>query len=954
MATPLLTTKLYVPPVRPERVSRPRLIERLNAGLRAACKLTLVSAPAGFGKTTLVTEWLSGAERPFTWLSLDESDNDPTRFLTYFVAALQRVDPDIGQSAEAILQTPQPPPPEALLTSLINDIAAMPDPFILVLDDYHLITAPPIHAAITFLLDHLPSNLHFVIATRGDPPLPVARLRGRGQLTELRQTDLRFTSGEAAEFLNQVVGLTLSADDVAALAFRTEGWIAGLQMAALAMESRVVQGQDLSGFVAAFAGSQHYILDYLIEEVCQRQTESVQSFLLQTSILDRMSGPLCDAVIGVPLLSGEGQRVGSSQAMLEKLEHANLFVLPLDDHQCWYRYHRLFSDLLRHRLQHTQPDLAPTLHLRASEWHEAAAATDSGLSTGGPSTGGPSTGGLSTGGLTAGALMAGAIEHAAAAQDYERAARLIEQAAQPTLAHSEIATLLRWLDLLPSEAVRARPRLRVYQAMALLLSGHSADGVETILHEAERTDSSSAIAGEATALRALTAAYQGDAPRATQLARRALELLPEDNILLRAFAIGSLGLSYLWSENLDAAVRTFEEGARIGEKTGNVMFAVLALRRVGRLRMAQGRLHEAKAMFDRALEMAVDRRGRRLPIAGLVLIGLGYLAREWNDLETAARYLTDGIELTRGTSAAMTIGAHLALARVKQTQGDIAGAWEVMRKAEQLAAQTEATGLDDLGVAMSQAMLYIDQGDLAQAVVWAKSRGLDKPVDSLIEQASEESPRGLIRRYEIPTLAKLMLAQNRPGDALALLDLLLPRLEREGRFEVVIQIQILRALAFLAAGDSAQALAALEHAVTLAEPSGYIRLFVDEGDPLRLLMADFRSWIGKQSRGQAPKLVEYADRLLMAFPTSVSTASASTVSSQSEIRNPKSEMVEPLTEREMEVLRLLAAELSNPEIAERLYLTVNTVRSHVKSIYGKLNVHGRWEAVQRAKELGLL
>jgi len=520
MIAPLLTTKLYIPPARPGLVPRPRLIDRLNAGLRAACKLTFVSAPPGFGKTTLLSAWIRDyAPRPrVAWLSLDESDNDPARFLAYVIAALETIDESIGKSLVDALQSPRPPATEELVTALINEIGSVPDALVLILDDYHLVTAQPIHDTVAFLLDHLPSNLHLVIATRADPPLPLPRLRARGQLTELRQNDLRFTPDEAAQFLKQVIQIELSADHVAALTFRTEGWIAGLQMATLAMQAWAsMPGQEnLSSFVAAFTGSQHYILDYLMEEVFQRQPARVQSFLLQTSILDRMSGPLCDAVIDIPLLPGEGQGVGSSQAMLEKLEHANLFVLPLDDHQCWYRYHRLFADLLRHRLQHTQPDLAPTLHLRASEWHEAAAATD-------------------------GSLMAGAIEHATAAQDYARSARLIEQAAQSTLAHSEIATLLRWLDLLPSEAVRARPRLRVYQAMALLLSGHSADGVETILREAEQTDSSSAIAGEATALRALTAAYQGDAPRAAQLARRALELLPEDNILLRAFAIGSLG-----------------------------------------------------------------------------------------------------------------------------------------------------------------------------------------------------------------------------------------------------------------------------------------------------------------------------------------------------------------------------------------------------------------------------
>ena len=924
MPLSLLATKLYIPPVRAELVPRLRLIERLNEGLTR--KLTLVSAPAGFGKTTLLNEWITNLKSQISnfkvaWLSLDESDNDLARFLAYVIAALQTVAKDVGQALPDALPSSQPPAWGEFVIELINQINDVPDHLILVLDDYHHINAQPIHDTVAFLLDHLPANLHLVVATRADPPLPIPRLRGRGLLNELRLNDLRFTLDETATFLESVIGLKLTTKDIATLNARTEGWVAGLQMAAASMQGQ----RDIPGFIQALTGSNRYILDYLIEEVLQRQPEPIQAFLLQTSILDRLCGSLCDAVIRPSVTLPT-----TSQTILESLEHTNLFIVPLDDHFEWYRYHRLFADLLNLRLHQSEPELVPVLHCRASAWYEQHGLTED------------------------------AIEHAACAQDYERAARLIEQAAPPTLARSEIATLLRWLDLLPGEAARARPRLRLYQAMALLLSGQSPDVVETILREAESAevggaDASGAITGEATALRALAAAYQGDAPRAVQLARRALELLPEDNLLLRGFAIGSLGLSYLWAEDLDAAVRTFEEGARIGEKVGNVMFAVIALRRVGRLRMAQGRLHEAKAVFDHALELAVDRHGRRLPIAGLVLTGLGYLAREWNDLEAAARYLTEGIELAQGTSAAMTIGAHFALARVRQAQGDPAGAREALHKAAQLAAQTEATGLDDLGVAMNQALLCLGQGDLGPALVWARSRGLDQPVDALVRQASEESAGGLIRRYEIPALAKLLLAQQRPRDALALLDLILPRVEREGRFEIVIQIEALRALAFQAAGHPAQALKTLERALALAEPSGYIRLFVDEGEPLKLLIArmltseDFRLMLEKRTRGESQKLIEYTNKLLAAFPKL-----APVTPPQSEINNLQSAMVEPLSEREVEVLRLLAAGLSNPEIAERLCLTVNTIRSHVKSIYGKLNVHSRYEATVKAQDLRLL
>lgn len=922
MAAPLLATKLYIPPVRPDLVSRPRLIERLNAGLRGACKLALISSPPGFGKTTLLGEWIHAAKTDpasplrFAWVSMGEDDNDLARCVAYWVAALQTVDAGIGASVQDLIQAPRTPL-ESILTGLINDVAAVHANAVLVLDDYHVITARPVHDAVEFLLDHMPPNLRLVIATRADPPLSVARLRARGQLVELRQADLRFTPDEAAAFLGRTMDLKLEAGDIAALASRTEGWIAGLQMAALAMLDR----SDPSGFVAALTGSQRYILDYLIEEVFQKQAQAVQSFLLQTSILDRMCGPLCDAVV---------ERVDDSpcsgQEMLARLERANLFIFPLDDHQRWYRYHRLFADLLQARLQQqTGAQTVASLHHRASAWYEENGLQDE------------------------------AIEHALAAQDFERAARLIERAAEATLMRSQVATLSAWVKLLPDSALHARPRLRFYQAAALLLSGGSSDAMEAILRDAEQADSGGAITGQAAALRALAAAYQGDAPRVATLARQALELLPQDDLFMRAFAIASLGVSYLWGQDLETAIRTFEEGARIGEKTGNVLFTVLTLRRVGRLRMAQARLHEAKALFDRALELAVDRQGRPLPIAGMVLAGLGYLSYEWNDLAAAGRYLAEGIELARGTSATLTVGAHLVLARVRQAQGDMAGAREALKQAERLAARTETVAVDDMGVAMSQAAFWIALGELGPAMAWAGARGLDKPVDALVREAGEDSPGGVMRRYEIAVLARLMLAQNRAREALQLLDAALLKMEREGRSEMVIGLEILRARAFQALDDPARSFAALERALTLAEPSGYIRTFVDEGEPLGRLIASFRSRIEKQSRGPYEKqheytgLCEYTGRILAAF-----SPPATSVSSPSAIQDRKSETPGLLSAREMSVLRLLPSELSTAEMADELVVSVNTLRTHLKSIYDKLGAHSRYEAIARAKELGLL
>jgi len=923
LATPLLKTKLYIPPVRPDLVSRPRLIERLNAGPlgqsgRFARKLTLISAPAGFGKTTLLSEWAHHSETrffgknlvsrprpPVAWLSLDEGDDDPARFLAYFVTALQTLALPVPSVAEKIgagtlsaLQSPHPPPMESVLTTLINEIAAVPSPFVLVLDDYHLITAQPIHDGLTFLLDHLPPQMHLIIATRADPPLPIARLRGRGQLTELRLTDLRFTPDEAAAFLNQAMGLGLAADDVAALASRTEGWIAGLQMAAASMQGR----EDVAGFIRAFTGSDRYILDYLVEEVLQRQPNSVQSFLLQTAILDRLTGRLCDAVwnkLATCPTADDGQ------AMLEMLERANLFILPLDNERRWYRYHRLFADLLRQRLQRTQPDLVPTLHRRASEWY-------------------------GQNGLTA-----EAIDHALAAGDFEPAARLIEQAAEATLMRSEIATLLRWVDALPDELVRGRPSLCVFHAWALLFGGRPLDAVEARLRDVE--GDAGLISGRVAPLRALLALFQSQIPRAAELSRRALEQLPEDDVFLRGFATWLLGISHMVNGDIVATCQTLEEIARRSQEAGNVMLAVMVMCSLAELHKRQGQLYEAAAMYQQALELAVDGQGRRLPIAGEALMGLGELAREWNDLEAAVRYLTEGIEFTRKWGEIGAIDGYISLAHVRQAQGDADGAQEPLQKAWQLALQFDVTEMDDNLVAAHQAHLWVTQGNLAAAKRWVEERELtvDASLTELEDRVSSVSRRGHRRRTaEYLTLVRVLIAQERYDKALALLEPLLAIAERWGLNERVIKVQILRALAFHARGDIAQAMGALERALSLAEPEGYVRVFLDEGEPMARLL--YRA----AAHGIAP---EYAGRLLAAFPALEPVA-----------QEPQADMVEPLSKRELEVLQLIAEGLSNQEIAQRLFISLRTVKWHTSNIYGKLGVKNRTQAVVKARSLGVL
>jgi LuxR family maltose regulon positive regulatory protein len=900
MTTALLSTKLYIPPVRPELVSRPRLIERLNAGLHR--KLTLISAPAGFGKTTLLSEWAGGCGRPIAWVSLDRGDNDPTRFWTYFIAALQTIQADVaeaavGEAALAMLQSPggagasTPPPIEAILTALINEITERLAAFVLVLDDYHLlIKAQPIHDALGFLLDHLPPQMHLVIATRADPPLPIARLRGRGQVTELRLTDLRFTPDEAAEFLNQVMGLELSVNDVAALASRTEGWISGLQMAAVSMQEQ----EDTASFIQAFTGSDRYILDYLVEEVLYRQSDGIQTFLLQTAILDRLTAPLCDAVV----------ETGESQTILEYLESSNLFIVPLDDRRKWYRYHRLFADLLRQRLHQAHPDLVPTLHRKASEWHEHHG------------------------------LMAEAIDHALSAEDFQRAADLIEQVAEATLMRSEVATFLNWVKLLPDELVRARPTLCVFHAWALLWRGLPLDDVESRLRDVgEDVD---LAPGKVAAIRGFMAIYQGQLARATELCRQALEQLPEDDLFLRSISTWILSISELVDGDLSAGSQALDDVVKMSQRAGNVMIAVPALCQLAKLNMRQGQLHKAQAIYQQALELGSNESGQRLPIASEALIGLGRLSYEWNDLESAARYLEESIALSEQWSEAAALDAYVPLAHVRRAQGDIDGVRHAIQKAQQMALKTDALEADDLFVALVQARLWVIQGNLEAAMRWAEERGLAKRRDSPKSEESDDFFSSRVRKYEHLVLARLLMAQDRPEEALALLEPLLPKMERQGRTDLLIEIQTLRALAYQAKGDIEQAVSALERALSLAEPGGHVRIFVDEGAPIARLLYK------AAARGLAPV---YTGRLLAAFPVSETTPPSLDL---------PAELIEPLTERELEVLQLIAEGLSNKEIAHQLVLSLPTVKWHASNIYGKLAVNNRMQAVAKARSLGIL
>src|SRR5438270_4288101 len=689
MSTPILATKLYIPPLRAKVVSRPRLIERLNEGLHR--KLTLISAPAGFGKTTLVSEWVEGIERPSAWLSLDEGDNDPARFLTYLVAALQTIAATIGQGVPGVLQSPQPPPPEAMLTALLNDITALSDQFVLVLDDYHVLEAKAVDHALTFLLEHLPPQMHLVIATREDPPLPLARLRARGHLTEVRAADLRFTPSEAAAFLNQVMGLDLSAEDIAALERRTEGWIAGLQLAAISLQGH----EDAADFIRSFTGSHHFVLDYLVEEVLGQQSESVQNFLLRTSILDRLCGPLCDAVLLTPS--------GSGQATLESIEHANLFLVPLDNERRWYRYHHLFADLLRQRL-HQRSASSPgdevaevtELHIRASVWYE-----DHGLSI-------------------------EAFHHAAAAHDVARAERLIEGEGMPLHFRGAGAPVLNWLESLPRTALDARPSLWVTYASTLLFGGqHTAveqklQAAEAALQGTEPDDRTQDLVGRIASMRATLAVIQHDGETIITQSRRALEYLHPDNLPVRTATTWTLGYAYQLQGDRAAASQAYTEVIAIGKSFGNSIYTLAATINLGQLQEADSQLYMAVEHYRRRLQLAGD------PPQGMACeahLGLARICYEWNDLEEASQHVQQSAQLARQILVDTFAACGAFLARLKLAQGDVSGAAAALDEAEAFV-QRHRFVFRMPDVAAAQVLLLLHQGHLAAAAHLAQMHDL--------------------------------------------------------------------------------------------------------------------------------------------------------------------------------------------------------------------------------------
>lgn len=905
MPAPILATKLYIPPPRPNIVPRPRLVERLNEGLAAGRKLALISASAGFGKTALVGEWIANCERPVAWLSLDEGDNDPVRFLSYLVAALQTIKAGIGEGVLAVLQSPQPPPTESILTILLNEVTTISDSFILVLDDYHLIDSQTVDAstsvddALTFLLEHLPPQMRLVIASREDPNLPLARLRARGQLTELRAADLRFTPTEANEFLNQVMGLNLAVEDIATLETRTEGWIAGLQLAALSMRG---QGDlDAADFIKSFTGSNRFVLDYLIEEVLGRQPENIQTFLLHTSILDRMCSQLCDAVLESP--SASGQETVSSQKTLEYLERANLFIVPLDSQRHWYRYHHLFGDLLRQRLG--KPKEFAEFNQRASLWHEE-------------------NGDLGV-----------AFHYAIAAGDYSRAAWLAEAAWQGMEESFQTAGWLGWVKKLPEEVIRARPALCIQLGWAFSLAGEP-ETSEIYLQNAEQTLASAVdkvelkpFLGSISLVRAYNAQTQGNFATAMKYAEQAIQLIPENDPYRQSQAAMALECCHWASGNLESAIRAIGDWMESMTQLGNHVFVVASAFGVADLLVDMGRLSEAERTYLDALQLAAQHGPEAERITAHHHLGLSMIYRQRGEVTLSAHHLKRAAELgLRTTLADWQYRWDVAQAQLKESAGDLESALALLDEAKRFYIQTVVPDLRP--IAALKARIYLKQRRLDKARAWVAECGL-----SLVDEVS------YLHEFESLTLARLEIATPLVNDLLARL---LQAAEAQKRRGSALDILFVQALAHEAQGNRPLALSALERALALAEPEGYLQLFVDEGETMRSLL---RLLIEKQSHNQDHPLSDYGNKLLAAFPQQVAAPKSTLI-------HLKSDMIEPLSDRELEVLKLLRSELSGPEIAQQLIVSPNTFRTHTKNIFNKLGVNSRRAAVRRAEELNLI
>jgi LuxR family transcriptional regulator, maltose regulon positive regulatory protein len=890
MVPTLLTTKLYVPPPCPALVKRPRLTLDLSKALTR--RLTLVSAPAGYGKTTLVSSWLRETDIASAWLSLDEGDNDPIRFLQYFLSALHQIVPAVQLDLLDMLRGMRPAQADALLNCLINAVAENAVSFVLVLDDFHVIHAQPILEMLAFLLDHLPPQLHLVCLSRTDPDLPLARLRVHDQLVDIRAEQLRFTLDEIAVFLSRMLGLNLVVNDLAALETRTEGWIAGLQLTALSLQGR----QDIHGFVAAFTGSHAYIMDYLTEEVLQLQPEHVRSFLLQTSILDRLCVPLCEAVVETDQTAPLQGR-----AMLEALERMNLFVIPLDDERRWYRYHHLFADVLNRRLEHLFPQRLADLHRRASCWYEQ------------------------------NGFIAEATHHALIAGDPDRAAELIVQHGRSLLMSGEVITLLNLIEAVESQTP-AHPWLAVQKAWGLTLTGRL-DQAERMLDTAEQliaaqppTSEARSLLGCVAAGRAHRANLQGETCRAADFARQALAQLPNDDPLsqtIRSVTTSILGDASWLTGNLEEARQAYLEAVRIGQAANDVRLVVMANSTLADVLMAQGQLHKAARLYSESLQMATYPDGRKLPLADRAYAGLSRVSYEWNQLAASARYAHQCLELCQpGENIDLQALVQVVLAKMEHAQGNWAQAQVTLRAAERLASEYPLSSRQSIWVESALTCIWLAQGDQERAVDFVQRRNLT--LDDGIPY---------LREPEYLVLLRLRLAQGDHAAALTLAGRLLQQAETANRTGDIIERLILQALIFQAKKELDLALTSLRRAFALAQREGYVRVFLDEGEPMAKLL--YQAKAHQMGTSYAAELLPMLSR-----------------ANDRELP-PAQLLIEPLSSRELEVLTLIESGHSNQAIAAQLVISITTVKRHISNIYAKLGVTSRTQAVACTRELQL-
>ncbi|MBI3978288.1 MAG: tetratricopeptide repeat protein [Chloroflexi bacterium] len=895
MIAPLPATGLWIPPRPPGLIARLRLADRLDEIVDR--RLALVSAPAGYGKTTLLSDWASRCRWPVAWLSLDERDNDVHRFLAHVVAAWAAVEPSVREGRLGTLVGSLMPPVDRVLAALADEAGKLSEHVVFILDDYHVVEEPSVHDALTTLLDHLPPPMHFVLASRADPPLPLARLRGRGQLVELRAADLRFTVGEAAEFLRHAMGIDLPDGDVAALDTRIEGWIAGLQMAALSLRGR----RDLPEHLTQVAGDDRYIADYLAGEVLSRQPDDARSFLLQTAILDRLSGPLCDSVTG----RKDGQQ------MLESLDRSNLFLVPLDNRRQWYRYHHLFAEFLRHRLDQVMADGVADLHRRASDWHAANDAPDL------------------------------AFRHAVAGQDFQHAARIVEEQFLSKMAYGQYRIVADWLQALPADLFISRPLLGLYRVVFLLSIGQLEAGARC-LDDLDRqiqamatvdTGEADAHLARVAAARVVLACHRDDLRTAIAFSGQALHGLPEDDLFYRFAVQIALGDTYRRAGRWDAAREPYLEALAVARRAPSPfkVIAIHPLSALGDHAVMRGRLRRAADFRRECLQLIAEQTDRAvlaLPIVGWAHIRMGELLYEWNDLVGALDHLRKGLDLAQlGGETRALVAGYLAIGQAELARGGLDGAAAHLRRAKPI---VESAEVPDWTSQLNrlQVRLWLAQGNLRAAGDW---------VEETRFRVDDETSY----HYELGrlALARVLIAQGATDAgaldrALVLLDRLLRSAEGAGRMGVVVEVQALRALALRGQGRIAQAMIALEQALRLAEPEGFVRLFVDLGPPMAALLHE---------AGARGVLTAYAGALLAAFGEGFPAAGASAAGSP-----------DRLSERELEVLRLLAAGLSNHEIADELVIAVGTVKRHTATIYEKLGVNSRTRAIARARALSLL